>query len=67
MFSTLSDFQEVCYVDWNENNRLFTLPDSDSDTYSDSDSCTMQKFHIGSDPDSGLLIEMYVIGTEICP
>ena len=31
------------------------------------DSCTMQKFHIGSDSDSDLLIEMYVVGTEIFP
>ena len=46
---------------------LFTLPDPDSDPYSNSDSCTMQKFHIGSDPDSDPLIEMYGIGTEICP
>ena len=46
---------------------LFTLPDPDSDPYSDSDSCTMQKFHIGSDPDSEPLIEMYGIGTDICP
>ena len=46
---------------------LFTLPDPDSDPYSDSDSCTMQKFHIGSDSDSDPLIEMYVVGTEICP
>ena len=28
---------------------------------------TMQKFHIGSDSDSDPLIEMYVVGTEICP
>ena len=48
-------------------NGLFTLPDPDSDPYSDSDSCTMQKFHIGSDPDSDPLIEMYGIGTDICP
>ena len=33
-------------------NGLFILPDPDSDPYSDLDSCTMQKFHIGSDPDS---------------
>ena len=26
----------------------------------------MQKFHIGSDPDSDPLIEMYGIGMEIC-
>ena len=45
---------------------LFTLPDPDSDPFSDSDSCTMQKFHIGSDPDSDPLIEMYGIGTDIC-
>ena len=44
-------------------NGLFTL----ADPYSDSDSCTMQKFHIGSDSDSDPLIEMYVVGTEICP
>ena len=42
---------------------LITWPDSDSD----SDSCTMQKFHIGSDPDSDPLIEVYGIGTDICP
>ena len=46
---------------------LFTLADPDSDPYSDSDSCTMQKFHIGSDSDSDHLTEMYVVGTEICP
>ena len=46
---------------------LFTLADPDSDPYLDSDSCTMQKFHIGSDSDSDPLIEMYVVGTEICP
>ena len=44
-------------------NGLFPMPDSDSDT----DSCTMQDFSIGSDTDSDSLIEMYVIGTEICP
>ena len=27
----------------------------------------MQKFHIGSDPDSDPLIEMYGIGADICP
>ena len=43
---------------------LFTLADPDSDPYSD---YTMQKFHIGSDSDSDPLIEMYVVGTEICP
>ena len=48
-------------------NGLFTLAGPDSDPYSDSDSCTMQKFHIGSDSDSDPLIEMYVVGTEICP
>ena len=46
---------------------LFTLPDPDSDPNSNTDSCTMQKFHIGSDPDSDPLIEMYGIGTDICP
>ena len=46
---------------------LFTLADPDSDPYSDFDSCTMQKFHIGSDSDSDPLIEIYVVGTEICP
>ena len=44
---------------------LFPLTDSDSD--SDTDSCTMQDFSIGSDSDSDALIEMYVIGMEICP
>ena len=48
-------------------NGSFTLLDPDSDPYSDSDSCTMQKIHIGSDSDSDPLIEMYVVGTEICP
>ena len=33
-------------------NGLFTLPDPDSDPCTDPDTCTMQKFHIGSDPDS---------------
>ena len=46
---------------------LFTLLDPDSEPYSKSDSCTMQKFHIGLDPDSDPLIEMYGIGMEICP
>ena len=46
---------------------LFTLPDPDADPYSDSDSCTMQKFQIGSDSDSDPLIEMYVVGKEIFP
>ena len=41
---------------------LFPLPDSDLD----SDSCTMQDFSIGSDSDSDPLIEMSVIGMEIC-
>ena len=36
-------------------------------TLLDSDSCTMQKFHIGSDSDSDPLTEMYVVGTEIHP
>ena len=40
-------------------NGLLTLPDPDTDPYSDSDCCTMQKFHIGSDSDSDPLIEMY--------
>ena len=40
---------------------LFPLPDSDSDT----DSCTLQDFSIGSDSDP--LIEMFVIGMEIYP
>ena len=44
---------------------LFPLPDTDS--ASDTESCTMQDFFIGSDSDSDPLIEMYVIGTEICP
>ena len=42
-------------------NGLFTLPDPDSDY------CTMEKFHIGSDSDYDPLIEIYVVGTEICP
>ena len=42
---------------------LFPLTDS----YSDTDSCSMQDFSTGSDLDSDLLIEMYVIGMEICP
>ena len=46
---------------------LFTLLDPDLDPYSDSDSCTMQKFHIDSGPDFDPLIEMYVVGTESCP
>ena len=41
---------------------LFSLLDSDSDT----DSCTMQDFSVGLDLDSDPLIEMYVIGMEIC-
>ena len=43
--------------------RLFPLPDSDSDM----DSYTMKYFSIGSDSDSGPVIEMYVLGMEICP
>ena len=46
---------------------LFPLPDSDSDLDSDTDFCTMQDFSIGSDSDSNLVIEMYVIGMEFCP
>ena len=42
---------------------LFPLPDSDSDM----DSYTMQDFSIGSDLDSVPVIEMYVLGMEICP
>ena len=34
---------------------------------SDSDSSTMPDFSTGSDSDSDPLIEMYGIGTEICP
>ena len=48
-------------------NGLYPLPDSDSDLDSDTESCTMQDFSIGLDLDSDPLIEMYVIGTEICP
>ena len=43
-------------------NGLFSL----SDSYSDTDFCTMQDVSIGSDSDSDPLIEMYVIGMEIC-
>ena len=46
---------------------LFPLPVSDSISDSDKDSCTMQDFSIGSDSDSYSLIEIYVIGMEICP
>ena len=47
---------------------LFPLPDLDSDSDSDMDSCTMQDFSIGLDSDTpDPLIEMYVIGMEICP
>ena len=46
---------------------LFPLPDSDSNSDSDTDSCTMQDFSIGSDSYSDLLIEMYIIGMDICP
>ena len=42
---------------------LFPLPETDSD----SDSCTVQDFPTGSDSDSDPLIQMYGIGTEICP
>ena len=52
---------------WNWCYGLFTLPDPDSDPYLDSNSCAMQKFHIGSDLDSDPLIEMYGIGMDICP
>ena len=48
-------------------NGLFPLPNSDSDSDSATDSCTMQDFSIGSDSDSDPLIEMYVIGMKICP
>ena len=37
---------------------LFTLLDPDSDLYSDTDYCTMQKFPIDSNSDSDHLIEM---------
>ena len=37
---------------------LFTLPDLDSDPYSDSGYCTMRKFPIGLDLDSDPLIEI---------
>ena len=49
-----------------QTNGLSTLMDPDSDPYLVLDSCTMHKFHIGSDSDSDPLIEMYVVGTEIC-
>ena len=55
------------YKWFSTSNGLFTLLDPDSDPYLNSDSCTMQKFHIGLDPDSDPLIEMYGIGTDICP
>ena len=44
---------------------LFPLSESDSDPNLEMDSCTMQKCSIRSDLDS--VIEMYVIGTEVCP
>ena len=47
-------------------NGLFPLPDLDSDSDSDTNSHTMQDFSTVSDLDSDPLIEMYVIGTEIC-
>ena len=48
-------------------NGLFPLLDPDSDSDSDTYSCTMQAFSIGSNWDSDPLIEMYVIGMKICP
>ena len=46
---------------------LFPLPYSDSDSDSVMDSCTMQDFSICSYSDSDPLIEIYVVGMEICP
>ena len=48
----------VAYSHWRMQTRIPTRTQ---------DSCTMQKFHIGSDSDSDPLIEMYVVGIEICP
>ena len=45
-------------------NDLFSLPESESDPDSETDSCTMQN---GSDSDSNTPNEIYVIGMEICP
>ena len=39
------------------NNGLFPLPATDSDLYTDTDSCILQNFSIGSDSDSDPLIE----------
>ena len=50
-----------------DSNGLFSLPESDLDSDSEMDSCTRQNFSTGSDSDSDPLIEMYVIGMEICP
>ena len=58
------DYQHQCF---NVTNGLFPLPESDSDPDSETNSCIMQDFSIGSDLDSDPLIEMYVIGMEICP
>ena len=44
---------------------LLLLLEADSDSHTDS--YTMQDFSTGSDSDSDILIEMYVIGTEISP
>ena len=49
----------VFYVDFYG---LFPLLDSNSDFDSDTESCTMQDFSIGSESDFDLLIEIYVIG-----
>ena len=48
-------------------NGLFPRQEADSNSDTDTDSCTMQDFSTGLDSDSDPLTERYVIGIEICP
>ena len=48
-------------------NGLFPLTEVDLDSDTDKESCNTLNFSSGLDSDSDPLIEIYVIGTEICP
>ena len=68
MSPRLLTFKLSClHTDLFDPNGLFPLPEVDSDSDTNTDSCTMQDFSTGFYSDSDPLIEMYVIGTEICP
>ena len=43
---------------WFNETTPFILPDPDSDSYSETDSCTMQDFSIGLDSNSDPLLEI---------